>query len=136
MRLVRSSSRENPHGSRFPLYRAAFLRTLRRLARVGTPIGTQMVLEFGAFGTTLLFMGWISVSALAGHQVAINLASLTYMFPLGVSTATSVRVGNGVQQAWEEEPEPGPKPPAFSSQRWPTTRLRLPLPKRPSTSPP
>ena len=69
---------------------------LRRLLRVGSPIGVQMLLEFGAFGTTLLFMGWISVSALAGHMAAINLASMTYVVTLGLSVATSVRVGHGV----------------------------------------
>lgn len=72
------------------------LEPLLRIVKVGAPIGLQMMLEFGAFGMTLLLMGWISVSALAGHQAAINLASLTYMFPLGLSFATSVRVGHGV----------------------------------------
>jgi len=86
-----------------PWSRRAFeIAALRRLVRVGAPIGAQIVLEFGAFGMTLMWMGWIHVpglaeySALAGHQVAINLASMTYMFPLGLSSATGVRVGNGI----------------------------------------
>lgn len=84
-------------GHLFPWTRRAFDRiALRRLVRVGAPIGTQMFLEFSAFGVALVLMGWISVSALAGHQAAINLASLTYMFTVGVSVATGVRVGNGI----------------------------------------
>lgn len=67
-----------------------------RVFRVGAPIGMQMVFEFGAFGMTLLMMGWIDQSALAGHQAAITLASMTYMFGLGISVATGVRVGNAV----------------------------------------
>ncbi len=72
------------------------LEAMGRIVRVGAPIGMQMVFEFGAFGMTLLMMGWISKSALAGHQAAIMLASMTYMFGLGVSVATGVRVGNAV----------------------------------------
>ncbi|MEE2886645.1 MAG: MATE family efflux transporter [Planctomycetota bacterium] len=69
---------------------------IARIVRVGAPIGMQIVFEFGAFGMTLLMMGWISKSALAGHQAAITLASMTYMFGLGISVATGVRVGNAV----------------------------------------
>ncbi len=76
--------------------RALELAALRRICRVGAPIGTQMMLEFGAFGLTLVMMGWIGTSELAGHQAAIMLASMTYMFGLGVSVATGVRVGNAV----------------------------------------
>jgi len=76
--------------------RAFELAAIRRILKVGAPIGTQMIFEFGAFGTTLLMMGWIGQSALAGHQAAIMLASMTYMFGLGVSVATGVRVGNAV----------------------------------------
>lgn len=77
--------------------RAAWDRAaLLRILRLGVPIGLQVFLEFSAFGLTLLMMGWFSVAALAGHQVAIQLASFTYMFPLGLSIAAGVRVGNGV----------------------------------------
>lgn len=69
---------------------------LRRMFKVGLPIGLQITMEFGAFGTTLLMMGWLSQSALAGHQAAINLASMTYVVTLGVSVATGVRVGHAV----------------------------------------
>ena len=67
-----------------------------RMLRIGTPIGTQMILEWGAFGTVALLMGWLGTVQVAAHQVAINLASLTFMVPLGVSSAAAVVVGHAV----------------------------------------
>src|SRR4029078_169494 len=69
---------------------------LGRMLRLGLPIGVQYVLEFGAFALVALMMGWLGTRQMAGHQVAINLASLTFMVPLGVGDAASVLVGQGV----------------------------------------
>lgn len=69
---------------------------LRRMLRLGLPIGLQYVLEFGAFAFVALMMGWLGTREMAGHQVAINLASLTFMVPLGVGDAASVLVGHAV----------------------------------------
>jgi len=69
---------------------------LGRMLRLGTPIGAQMVIEVGAFGTVALLMGWLGVAQVAAHQVALNLASLTFMVPLGVSSAAAVVVGHAV----------------------------------------
>jgi MATE family multidrug resistance protein len=69
---------------------------LARMLRLGLPIGAQMFLEFGAFALVALMMGWLGTRSMAGHQVAINLASLTFMVPLGVGDAASVLVGQGV----------------------------------------
>jgi MATE family multidrug resistance protein len=66
------------------------------MLRLGSPIGIQFGLEYGAFGLTGLLMGWLGTVAMAGHQVALNLASLTFMVPLGISQATAVLVGQGV----------------------------------------
>jgi MATE family multidrug resistance protein len=63
---------------------------------LGSPIGAQMVLEIGAFGAVALLMGWLGVAQVAAHQVAINLASLTFMVPLGVSSAAAVIIGHAV----------------------------------------
>lgn len=71
-------------------------RPLLRMVRLGAPIGIQMSLEYGAFGATGILMGWLGTVAMAGHQVALNLASLTFMVPLGVSQASSILVGQGV----------------------------------------
>jgi MATE family multidrug resistance protein len=67
-----------------------------RLARLGLPIGVQQALEYGAFGTVGLVMGGLGTVAMAGHQATLNLASLTFMVPLGVSAAAAVRVGHAV----------------------------------------
>jgi MATE family multidrug resistance protein len=69
---------------------------LRAMARIGVPIGTQYQLEFGVFGVVGLLMGWLGTVPMAGHQVALNIASLTFMVPLGVSGAAAVLVGNAV----------------------------------------
>lgn len=75
------------------------LRPLVRMVKLGAPIGVQFALEFGAFGAIGILMGWMGANAMAGHQVAINLASLTFMVPLGISQATAVLVGQGVGRA-------------------------------------
>jgi MATE family multidrug resistance protein len=72
------------------------LQPLARMFRLGLPIGAQHVLEFGAFALVALMMGWMGTEAMAGHQVAINLAALTFMVPLGVGDAASVLVGQAV----------------------------------------
>jgi MATE family multidrug resistance protein len=72
---------------------------LGRMLRLGLPIGCQYVLEFGAFALVALMMGWMGTRQMAGHQVAINLASLTFMVPLGVGVAASVLVGHAVGRA-------------------------------------
>jgi MATE family multidrug resistance protein len=72
------------------------LAPVARMVRLGLPIGAQLQLEFAAFAVIALLMGWIGTVAMAAHQVAINLASLTFMVPLGVSMAAAVRVGHAV----------------------------------------
>jgi MATE family multidrug resistance protein len=67
-----------------------------RMVRIGFPIGVQFQLEFAAFGLIALFMGWLGPVAMSAHQVAIVLASVTYMVPLGVSGAAAVLVGQAV----------------------------------------
>jgi MATE family multidrug resistance protein len=69
---------------------------LGRMLRLGAPIGVQFSLEYSAFGLTGVLMGQLGTSQMAGHQVALNLASLTYMVPLGVSAAASILVGQAV----------------------------------------
>jgi MATE family multidrug resistance protein len=72
------------------------LRPLVRTARLGLPIGFQLQLEIFAFTVIALLMGGMGTTIMAAHQVAINLASLTFMVPLGVAQATAVRVGNAI----------------------------------------
>jgi MATE family multidrug resistance protein len=66
------------------------------MLKLGMPIGAQQMLEAAAFGAIGLLMGVLGTRELAGHQVAITLAALTFMVPLGVGAAASVRVGRAV----------------------------------------
>jgi len=72
------------------------LRPLLAMARLGAPIGIQIQLELAAFGVIGLLMGGLGTIEMAAHQVAINLASLTFMVPLGVASAAAVKVGHAV----------------------------------------
>ena len=71
-------------------------RPLLRTARLGIPIGFNLQLEIVAFSVIALLMGGMGAATMAAHQVAINIASLTFMVPLGIAQATAVRVGNAI----------------------------------------
>jgi MATE family, multidrug efflux pump len=75
---------------------------LWRMLRIGFPIGLQLWIEFMAFSVALLFVGMLGSVPMAGHQIALMLAALTYMVPLGVSAAAAVLVGHAVGRG---EPE-------------------------------
>jgi MATE family multidrug resistance protein len=64
--------------------------------RLGAPIGVQFFLEFGVFGVIGVLMGSLGTVSMASHQVAINLASLTFMMAVGVTQAATVLVGQAV----------------------------------------
>lgn len=65
-----------------------------QMAKIGVPTGLQMVFEVGAFAFSAMMIGWISAEAQAAHNIAINLASVSYMVASGVAAATTVRVAN------------------------------------------
>ena len=69
---------------------------LRATLVLGLPIGAQVGIEFGAFAAIGVLMGWLGTPAMAGHQVAINMASLTFMVPLGIAQSTAILVGRAV----------------------------------------
>jgi MATE family multidrug resistance protein len=80
-----------------PLHADALAREpLVHLLRIGVPIAMQHALEFGAFGLIAVLMGTLGTVPMAAHQVAINLASLTFMVPLGIGSAAAVLVGRAV----------------------------------------
>ena len=61
--------------------------------RLGMPIGATMIFEAMLFNTMTLVMGRFGAGALAAHQIALNFASITFMVPLGLGMASTVRVG-------------------------------------------
>jgi MATE family multidrug resistance protein len=68
----------------------------RRLLTLGTPAATQLTLEVGAFAAATALAGRLAPVSLAAHQIAINYAALSFMVPLGISSAGAVRVGHAV----------------------------------------
>ncbi len=65
-----------------------------RILGFGWPVAIQIGLEMWAFQITTLWAGWLGTTALAAHTVAITFASTSFMIPLGVAIASTVRVGN------------------------------------------
>ena len=61
--------------------------------RLGTPIAMTLALEVTIFNAAVFLMGLVGTAALAAHAVAIQIASFTFMVPLGLSQAATVRVG-------------------------------------------
>lgn len=66
---------------------------LREIARLGWPIGVTIAFEGMLFNACVFVMGRIGVIEVAAYQVALNVASIAFMAPLGLSMAGSVRVG-------------------------------------------
>ena len=66
------------------------------MVRLGWPIGITMALEMGVFALAALFMGWIGTPAVAAHAVALQIAALAFMVPLGLGQAATVRVGRAL----------------------------------------
>lgn len=73
------------------------------LARLGLPIGGILAFEVTVFNGAALLMGLIDAASLAAHAIAIQIASLSFMVPMGVSQAATVRVG----RAWGAGDEDG-----------------------------
>lgn len=65
----------------------------RAIFRIGVPIGVTLLLEVGMFAGSSVLMGWIGTEALAAHAIAIQLAAVAFMVPLGIGMAGAVRVG-------------------------------------------
>jgi MATE family multidrug resistance protein len=82
-------------GAWVPWSRAAFsAREIRKILALGLPVGVQTSLEVWAFSGAALIAGRLGAAALAAHSIVLNMASLSFMMPLGVSLAAVTRVGN------------------------------------------
>ena len=68
----------------------------KELLRIGWPIGASYGIESGLFTATAFLMGLVGQTQLASHQIAIQSAAFTFMVPLGIGIAASVRVGQAV----------------------------------------
>jgi len=90
---VWNSKRYKPYKLSFGFKKLSFP-LVSKMLNIGVPTGFQFVFETGAFSAAAIMMGWIGTNALAAHQIAINLASISYMMASGLSSAATVRVGN------------------------------------------
>ncbi|MEE0911325.1 MAG: MATE family efflux transporter [Paludibacteraceae bacterium] len=71
-------------------------REIKGLAYMGIPIGSQMLLETLGMSLSSIMVGWFGAVALASHQIAMNLSSLTFMISSGLASATTIRVSHQI----------------------------------------
>jgi multidrug resistance protein, MATE family len=85
---------------RFAKYRIGFSignyskKLISKMLHIGLPAGLQFIFEVAAFDFSLVMMGWLGTSALAAHQIAINLATISYMTTSGLAAAATIRVSH------------------------------------------
>jgi MATE family multidrug resistance protein len=73
---------------------------IKKILSLGFPSGIQYFFEIGAFAFAVIMIGWLGTEQLAAHQIAINLASISFMIVLGLSMAGGIRVGNAVGEKY------------------------------------
>lgn len=66
------------------------------LIRLGAPIGMSLFMEGSLFAAVALLLGRFGPDVVAGHQIALNVAGITFMVPLGIALAVTVRVGQAL----------------------------------------
>jgi MATE family multidrug resistance protein len=69
---------------------------MRQLIAIGAPISMAFLMEYGLFSSAALLTGLIGTTALAAHQIALQVTAVLYMVPLGIGMAATVRVGHAV----------------------------------------
>jgi multidrug resistance protein, MATE family len=69
---------------------------MRQIVVIGAPISIAILLEYGVFSSAGLLMGLIGTTALAAHQIALQVASILFMVPLGIGMSATIRVGHAV----------------------------------------
>ena len=80
------------------------MNTIRSIWSLGWPTGLQVSLEVWGFVLSVLFAGWIGTQEQAAHAIVLNISSLCFMIPLGLSTAAATRVGTtvGTKGDWKK----------------------------------
>lgn len=92
------------YGRRFIGYRKGFQfgsyskELFNRMLHIGIPAGAQFIFEAAAFGFSAIMMGWFGANTLAAHQIAINLATVSYMTTSGLGAAATIRIGTFLGQ--------------------------------------
>ena len=95
MMIIRKSSKMKRFDPFFN-YRKIDFSMMRRLLSIGIPAGFQYFFEVSAFAASSIMVGWMGTVALAAHQIALNLASISFMVAMGISSAATIRVSTAV----------------------------------------
>ncbi len=95
--LVRADRRHRYGLGKTPL--SIELAQLRRIVQLGVPVGAQIFVEVAIFALATAVIATFGPVPLAGHEIALQCASTTFMVPLAISGATSVRVGHAIGRA-------------------------------------
>jgi len=66
---------------------------VKEIIRLGVPSAFQAFFELAAFSGVAIMIGWLGAKPLAAHQIALNMAAITFMFALGISQASAILVG-------------------------------------------
>ncbi len=90
--FVYSYARLKDYTSKFH-FKGLSSQIFKRLLHIGIPSGLQFIFEVGAFASAAIMIGWLGANALAAHQIAINLAAISYMAATGIAAAATIRVG-------------------------------------------
>ncbi len=69
---------------------------LREVTRLGAPIGMTMLAEVGMFSAATLMVGWAGTLQLAAHGIVLQIASLSFMIPLGIANVATIRAGRAL----------------------------------------
>lgn len=90
------ATEDRPHDSLWHVPRVIDPARLGRLLKLGVPAASQMLAEVGVFALATALAGTLDPISGASHQIALNLAGIAFMIPLGVGSAGAVRVGHAV----------------------------------------
>ncbi len=77
-------------------YRKIDVSIMKKLLKIGIPCAFQYFFEVSAFAASSVMVGWMGTQALAAHQIALNLASISFMVAMGISAAGTIRVSDAV----------------------------------------
>lgn len=90
------------YSKQFSFYFTSFFKdfynkgVVKKLLQLGFPSALQMLFEFGIFTSSIFLSGTLSTESQAANQIALNLASMTFMVVVGLGVTSTVRVGNQI----------------------------------------
>ena len=91
-----------PYLEKFKMHQPDWAK-MKNIIKLGFPIALQYFFEIGAFSGAAIMVGWIGSKELAAHQIAINLAALTYMGASGIGVAATIKAANALGKKDFEE---------------------------------